>query len=302
MNKLLVGALFGAFVMLGSTAAVAGDRAYVSKNGVGAACSLAAPCATFFAALTVAGVEGEVICLDSGFFGSLAITNSVSIMCENHIGQAGATINTINTPAGSTVVLNGIDIDERNFGGDALNFSGQGTLIIRNSTIRNATNGVRFAPNGNAKLVITNTNFESSSAAGVLIDPQAAGTFQVNMDGVRANGNQVGVSVYATGGETVNLEIRDSGVQQNTQFGVRSSSGAGSAASQILIENSSISNNAWGVFSTGATSVVRINRSVLSQNNIGLNAVSGGKILSYGNNAINSVSATGGPTGTIGLQ
>ena len=218
MKKLLT-ALFCASVSLHSTTAFAGERAYVSKNGSGAACSQAAPCATFQAAITAAGVDGEIICLDSGFFGSFAITASVTINCENHIGQAGATINTVTLPANGVVVLNGIDIDERNFGGNALNFTGLGTLILRHSSIRNATIGLKFVPTGNAKLVVANSTFEDNTNAGILIEPAGAGTVDVDMDGLKSTNNFGGVAVIATAGRTVNLEIRNSLLAQNSNYG-----------------------------------------------------------------------------------
>ncbi len=302
--KLLLSALFCAFLSLIPATSFAGDRTYVSRNGSDAnACTVETlPCRNLQRAINQAGADGEVFCLDSGFFGGFTITASVTIMCEQHIGQLGATLNVINLPANGVVILNGIDIDERNFGGNTLSFIGAGTLIIHNSSFRNGTNGVRFAPNGSAKLVITNSGFQDSTNAGVLIEPQTTGTFEVDLDGVKATNNLVGVSVFAGGGETVNLEIRNSLLQQNANYGFRSGSGSPTGAIQTHIDNSSVSNNGRGILSVGASSFVRVNRSVLTRNNIGFSTASGGSILSYGNNAVDSVTTTGGLTGTVGLQ
>lgn len=305
MKKLLLGAAFCATISLATTSVQAGARTYISRTGSdtnNTCINPSAPWATFQRGVNQAGVAGEVYCLDSGFFGFMNITSSISIMCEDHHGQVGVNAISINAGANDVVVINGIDMDHRDVPLAAgINFTGAGTLILRNSSIRHAQNGILFAPAGSAKLVIDNTNFEGQTNAGVLIEPAASGTFQVNLDGVKSTNNLVGVSVAAGAGETINLEIHNSQLQQNSDFGLLSST-VGNGANNANIDNSSVSNNVRGVQSVGAKSIVRINSSVFSRNNIGFVAASGGSILSYGNNAVNSVSAIGGPTGTVGLQ
>src|SRR5262249_1173433 len=62
-------------------------------------CSRTAPCRTFRGALQKAMVGGEVDCLDSGSFGTLVISKSITIECPAayglilHSGQVGITIN-----------------------------------------------------------------------------------------------------------------------------------------------------------------------------------------------------------------
>lgn len=304
MKKLLVGALCCASLSLNQAPAFAGARTYLSVSGADAntCTSDTQPCKTFGSAITKAGADGEVVCLDSGFFGVINITFPIAIRCAQHIAQTGVNFNTINLSADGIVILDGIDIDLREFvTGAALAFTGVGTLILRNSSIANGENGLRFAPTGNAKLSIANTNFESHVNTGVLIEPQAAGTFQVDMDGVSSTGNLVGVSAFAQSGKTVNLEIRNSRLQLNENHGLYSL-GTGTGASNVLVDNSSVSNNGRGIHSTGAKSVVKVGHSALSRNFIGFSPASGGSILSYGDNKVDSVSASGGPTGSASTQ
>src|SRR5512138_668523 len=59
----------------------AAQRTFVSTSGVNnPACSLAAPCRDFAAAIAATSVNGEVIVLDSGGYGPVTITQSASII------------------------------------------------------------------------------------------------------------------------------------------------------------------------------------------------------------------------------
>src|SRR2546423_13544781 len=49
-------------------------------------CSRTAPCKTFAGAISKTAVGGEINCLDSGGFGSVTITKSITIKCEGVIG------------------------------------------------------------------------------------------------------------------------------------------------------------------------------------------------------------------------
>src|SRR3979490_2576921 len=49
-------------------------------------CSRTAPCKTFAGAISKTAAAGEINCLDSGGFGSVTITKSITIKCEGVIG------------------------------------------------------------------------------------------------------------------------------------------------------------------------------------------------------------------------
>jgi hypothetical protein len=67
-------------------------RTWVSGVGddgnVASMCSRTAPCQTFAVAITVTTAGGEINCLDPGGFGTVTITQSVSIICGT-AGEAG---------------------------------------------------------------------------------------------------------------------------------------------------------------------------------------------------------------------
>src|SRR5258708_25336213 len=58
------------------------EVSWVSSTGSGAACTRAAPCATFVAALSNTLINGEIRCLDAGNFAAVIIQQSVTIDCH----------------------------------------------------------------------------------------------------------------------------------------------------------------------------------------------------------------------------
>src|ERR1700686_428242 len=98
-----------------STPANAATTARTWVSGVGddgnvaSLCSRTAPCKTFAGAIPVTSAGGEINCLDAGGFGSVTITQSISIICGT-AGEAGVLVsgtgaNGITISAGSTGVV-----------------------------------------------------------------------------------------------------------------------------------------------------------------------------------------------------
>src|SRR5258708_5278537 len=93
-------------------------RTWVS--GVGAdvnPCSRPAPCKPFAGAISKTAANGEINVLDPGGFGGVTITKSITIRSD-HI-EAGVLVSgtqgiTVNAPATSQVVLEGLDIEGLN--------------------------------------------------------------------------------------------------------------------------------------------------------------------------------------------
>src|SRR5882762_2770517 len=93
-------------------------------------CSRTAPCKTFAGAISKTAVFGEINCLDSGGFGAVTITKSITIKCEGVIGgilAAGTNGININdsgsgTPNTTIVTLSGLDIEGANSGVIGINF------------------------------------------------------------------------------------------------------------------------------------------------------------------------------------
>ena len=118
-------AAFLALVGFHATPASAGNTAFLSRTGTGSTCSQAAPCASMSSALTAAGTGGEVICLDKSGYGFAPIAQSVTISCGDGLWEATSAPISINTPAGSDVVIEGLVSDGAGTAGTTMHFLGQ---------------------------------------------------------------------------------------------------------------------------------------------------------------------------------
>jgi Right handed beta helix region len=107
-------------------------------------CTRTQPCQTFAAALSKVAPGGEINCLDSGGFGTVEITKSISIRCVGvtagitGVGNFGISVN---TPAGSEVLLEGLDIEGNAnatpVGIDGVRIISAAKVTIKNCSIRN---------------------------------------------------------------------------------------------------------------------------------------------------------------------
>src|SRR6266581_2577767 len=98
-------------------------------------CSRTAPCKTFAGAISKTAAFGEINCLDPGGFGSVTITKSITILCDEetgHILAAGTFGVTVNLPADTDrVTLRGLDIDGVTTGTNGISFTGHGSLHVQ---------------------------------------------------------------------------------------------------------------------------------------------------------------------------
>src|SRR5437868_5822612 len=100
--------------LLSAPAHAQATRTWVSGVGDDAnPCSRTAPCKTFAGAISKTAANGLIDCLDPGGFGSVTITKSITIDCEETFaGILAAGTNGINVPtAGITVNLRGLSIE-----------------------------------------------------------------------------------------------------------------------------------------------------------------------------------------------
>src|SRR5712692_2611737 len=129
-----------------SVANAQATRTWVSGVGDDAnPCSRIAPCKTFAGSISKTATNGEINCLDSGGFGSVTITKSITIKCEGVIGGIlaagtnGVTINDSGSPSPGTaiVTLSGLDIEGAGSGVNGINFFSGGVLHVHKTQIRN---------------------------------------------------------------------------------------------------------------------------------------------------------------------
>jgi hypothetical protein len=283
-------------------------------------CGRPTPCATFSGAYSKTAAGGEITCADSGSFFGLTITKSITINCENVIGShnspsgLGASTILVNTAATDVVTLRGLDLDGLSAPGcgsrcGMITFSGAGTLHVDKVKINNLRgngSGILFAPNGAARLDVSDSFIAdmgaTTSTAGILIRPTSGGSTNVAIDRVRLLGNVNGIFVDGSGGGgSVNLEVHDSVVTGNSNVGIVVAT-PGPAVSALIDRTTVTSSLNVGVAVSGAAATVRIGNSTIYGNVTGVAAFNGGSLRSYKNNQINGNLADGTPITAEGLN
>jgi hypothetical protein len=184
-----------------SAASAQATRTWVSGVGDDAnPCSRTAPCKTFAGAISKTAAGGEIDCLDSGGFGTLTITKSITIDCKGVVGSSLFAL----APSGFTINGTDIVVTLRN-----LEINGVGT----------GTTGVRFV-NGR-RLILENVLITGGTQAGVrvLVMP-GAGHLVINNSqiinnntGIRtAHGVTSVVNSTIAGNQTFGLIAENTGV------------------------------------------------------------------------------------------
>src|SRR5882724_10092543 len=109
-------------------------RTWVSGVGDDAnPCSRTAPCKTFAGAISKTAAGGEINCLDSGGFGGVTITRSITISCEPitaGVFVSGTNGIVVQAAADSVVVLRGISIEGLERGTNGIQFLSGRVLTI----------------------------------------------------------------------------------------------------------------------------------------------------------------------------
>jgi hypothetical protein len=267
-----------AVLWLGSAPAEAQlARTFVSSGGNDSSdCSRFAPCRTFQAAHDKTFDQGEVSVLDTGGYGALTITKSISLVSE--VGEAsilvsgGATGITINAPPSAYVNLRGITIQGIGFGGgDGLVFHSGFALTMENCVVRNHTHhGISFRPPnaGTYNLAISNTLVADNGGIGILIGPNgASGSFIVRaaLSRVEAYHNS-STGLWVDGANnatnTIKVTAADSVFANNLTFGVAAE---GFFETDLALIRSVVANNATGL-TAGFTATLSIGQSAITGN------------------------------------
>lgn len=266
-------------------------RTWVSGTGSDAnPCSRTAPCQTFAGAISKTATGGEINVLDAGGFGTVNITKSITI---DGLGPMSSALN-VNTTG---IIVNGAGI----------------VVNLRNLTVNGAngtaSNGIRIlqaAAVNIDEVVIENQQGTGTSGRGVTVET-STGTVNVNVQNSRfANIQNFGIHSNPTGG-IVNLAVTDTSFVRGgtTAIQLRQLTNAtldgvlvthhnpGAAVTAELstvvthISNSVFTDNAFGVFSgNGGAPTTRISDTVITRSATAALQISGGTIISYGNNPI----------------
>jgi hypothetical protein len=273
----------------------AAQRTFVSTGGINnPACSLTAPCRDFAAAITATSAGGEVIVLDSGGFGPVTITQSVSIIAPSGI-YAGVSVFTgdgVTIAAGATdkVVLRGLTINGQ--GGDTgLVLSSAAEVHIEHCTVTNMQTGI-FAADV-AKIFILGTTVRSNgSAGGVGLISGVVGTPEVHVTDSQFSRNSWGIRISAgifvatrivvessvyngisvAGDKSINVTIVESVLSGNGGIGAYAGSYPGKSV-QVAFVRSTSTRNAYGgleMVGAGGPALLIATDSSVVDNNVGI--------------------------------
>src|SRR5262245_47399834 len=149
-------------------AAAQSRRTWVSAFGNDAnPCNRPQPCQTFAGALSQTLAGGEINCVDSAHYVGLLINKSISIRCVGvtaGVQVVGGFGIAVDAPAGSEVLLEGLDIDGQGTGIVGVDIVSATKVTIQNSSIRNfAGNGVNLAGPLGARVLIADSTILSNN-------------------------------------------------------------------------------------------------------------------------------------------
>ncbi|HEY0014069.1 MAG TPA: right-handed parallel beta-helix repeat-containing protein [Allosphingosinicella sp.] len=290
--KLIRAALFAGLMMGGASSAY-GQATRTWVSGVGDdvnPCSRTAPCKTFAGAISKTAAGGEINVIDPGGFGTITITKSITIdglgpmSSILSFGTTGVIVN------GANIVVNLRNLTI-NCGSNAI---GNGVRIvnaahvnIENVVIENCTgtgtngNGVVIASTaGNVRVDIRNTRFANLGGHGVHSNP-TGGTVFLN----------VSDSSFVRGGTTA-IQLRQLTNATVDRVTVTSHNPGAAVAAELTsvlthISNSVFTDNAFGIFNgNGGNPVTRISNTVITRSTTSALQISGGSIISNGDNPI----------------
>src|SRR6202171_6247093 len=144
-------------VTTGASAQVARVFLTGTGNDAGDCTNQATPCRSLQGAVTACPVNGEIIILDNGGYGSANITKSLTVNASAGIVAFIARTITVNIGATDKVVLRGLSMNgvvlADAFG---IAFSGGGTLVVENSVVAGfVTAGINQTAAG-SNLIVNN--------------------------------------------------------------------------------------------------------------------------------------------------
>lgn len=299
------------------------QRTFVSSLGsdanLASGCSVGAPCRSFTTALTATDADGEIIVKDSGGYGAVTITKSVSIIAPAGVHAAISVFSgsgvEISTP-GVKVVLRGLTFNGMggirgifmtsgasltvdrctisNFSGEGLWVGTAATVAVLDSLFTENPAGVMFQ-NAGATATVSRSRFLGSINFGLLVNQTTSGTTTVSVSQSEASGSSKGSGfhAFASGGGATRLDIRDSVASGNASAGFYAASFGGTT--QMSVSTSLISGNGYGLYLLGSGATIMAGGNTVTHNKTGIYLSSPAIIESTGDNIVR-----GNTTDTIG--
>jgi hypothetical protein len=242
------------------------QQTFVSATGNNNnSCERTSPCRTFSGALQKTEDGGEIIVLDAGEYGPVAINKSVRITATGiyagiiATGGAGNIAVTISGSPYLAVVLKGLTITGKG-AATGVSFSEGNTLHIEGCTISGFTaKGISFTSEGN--LFVKDSIVRNNNNNGIYIASTSKYAL-TSIDHTRMERNGYGVRADGGSGKSSQVTIRDSVAADNTAGGFYA---VGNTAQINVIDSEAVYNGGSGFY---AASGGKINaQHCLSANN-----------------------------------
>jgi hypothetical protein len=301
VNALAVSCLI---LFVTSLAQAQATRTWVSGVGDDAnPCSRTAPCKTFAGAISKTADGGEIDALDSGGFGAVTVTKSITLDGTGTIasilnaGTNGINANDVSAASGpgtKTMIFRNITIQGAGSGFIGINIPSAKAVIVEGVAISGQLSGsgrgisdTRTVTGGS--LYVSNSDIRNNSGSGIVVIPASGSPIlqaTVNNTRLENNGTSIGTG-FVIAGTNVKGTISHSVIAKSPSFGLQSD-----LNSKMNVDQCWIMYNAAGVDAAGG-SEMRISNTVVTFNT-GANAT--GNVLSYGNNMLRSNGTDNVPT------
>jgi hypothetical protein len=265
-----------------SIAQAQATRTWVSGVGDDAnPCSRTAPCKTFAGAISKTAAKGEINALDSGGFGAVTITKSITIDGNGHIagvlvsGTNGIVVNAVNAASTDVVTLRNLDIDGLGTGLNGISILGAKSVHIEHCQIfgftQNAIRDNRTSPA--SPLLFVDDSYIRNNAQGISITGVSVSSTRAFVDNSRIH-NNTGFGIAAINANIVN--VTNSNISGNGGEGVKIDTN-----SQANVISCVLNNNLTGALNNGGFSFLLADTSIMN-NNTGVS----GAITTFGNNNV----------------
>jgi hypothetical protein len=271
MKSRLLQTALGLCALVVSTAVPAAQRTFVSTGGVNnPACSLVAPCRDFATAIAATSVGGEVIVLDSGGYGPVTISQSVSIIAPSGV-YAGISVfagfDGVMVSAGPTdkVVLRGLTINGQG-GNIGIRVTSGKEIHIEDCTVANLEQAGIYIQGG-AAVHMTHIVARSNGVNGVRVESPAMPVMMTLTDSMLMNNvDDAFVAFTLVGGSTIHAAITRVTASGNGAAGLLANSFNLGNITMTVADSIAAENGFAGVQVSGSNATVVVSGSSLVRN------------------------------------
>lgn len=282
----LIAAIGIAFGLSTAPAAAQNHRSFVSQQGSDSNnCTISAPCKTFAGAIALTNAGGEIVVLNSGGYGPVTITKSITI---SSIGVEGAITTAsagpgieISAGSGDTVRIRGLTLIGGGVGTTGILVDSAQSVLIQNCSITGFTgDGVSYSASGPSNLNIIGATVLENGGNGITVAP-GGGSVTAYINDTHTQGNNIGVLISGNVHATVSVGAT------NNSTGIE----ATGASAVVMVTAARASNNTGSGVVSDSSATMYIDRLQASGNALGWEVTSGGIMRSYGDNEINGNTA-----------